>query len=436
MQRWTLLLLTSACVLLALPVAADAQLDRLRRLGDRAVETAESTLSSHIADRIEGAMQCALGDDACAEEARANGERPVFVDDAGNVITDADGNPITDPEDAAAAAAPPGDEVWTNYDFVPGSQVVYALDLSAEPIGRWPARQLIFDRGAGQVVELNGARAVEFTDRSRFRIQLPDSLPDDFTVEVGFQAGTVNMPLQIVVDPPEGQAPFGNRADRDYLVLSGRPGIYRRGNDVSATPGLTHISSEIVSFGLQVDGDPTMPEGSSDYVILYAGTDRVALVPNANMKRGRALEFHVRANSRFHAYLTHLVVATHGDPLYDALTTGDRSWTTRGILFDFDSDRLRGESTPTLDELRRVLEDHGDLSVTIEGHTDSAGDDAYNQALSERRAQAVVDYLVEAGIDASRLDSAGMGESHPVGENDTEAGRQQNRRVVIRAAGD
>jgi outer membrane protein OmpA-like peptidoglycan-associated protein len=68
----------------------------------------------------------------------------------------------------------------------------------------------------------------------------------------------------------------------------------------------------------------------------------------------------------------------------------------------------------------------------VEGHTDSTGADAYNQALSERRANSVLRYLVDAGVPASRLSAQGFGESQPVADNDTAEGRAQNRRVVLR----
>ncbi len=70
--------------------------------------------------------------------------------------------------------------------------------------------------------------------------------------------------------------------------------------------------------------------------------------------------------------------------------------------------------------------------MAVEGHTDATGDDDYNQELSQRRALAVVDYLTKAGIDESRLRGEGFGESKPVADNETEAGRKQNRRVGIR----
>jgi len=68
-------------------------------------------------------------------------------------------------------------------------------------------------------------------------------------------------------------------------------------------------------------------------------------------------------------------------------------------------------------------------SVSIEGHTDSQGADAYNLNLSEQRAQAVVTYLIDQGVDGTRLSSIGYGESAPIGDNDTPEGRAQNRRI-------
>jgi OOP family OmpA-OmpF porin len=72
------------------------------------------------------------------------------------------------------------------------------------------------------------------------------------------------------------------------------------------------------------------------------------------------------------------------------------------------------------------------LVVEVAGHTDSVGTDSYNQGLSERRAQAVVNYLVAKGINASRFKARGYGESEPVADNATDEGRAENRRVELR----
>jgi OOP family OmpA-OmpF porin len=101
------------------------------------------------------------------------------------------------------------------------------------------------------------------------------------------------------------------------------------------------------------------------------------------------------------------------------------------LLFDFDSAELRPESITELERLVKFMNDVPFATALIEGHTDSVGADAYNQALSDRRAKAVFDYLTSRGVDPSRLKSVGKGESEPIADNKTAEGRQQNRRVIM-----
>jgi OmpA-OmpF porin, OOP family len=102
-----------------------------------------------------------------------------------------------------------------------------------------------------------------------------------------------------------------------------------------------------------------------------------------------------------------------------------------GILFDTDSDHLKAESKSTLDSLVAAAQAQPTWSFGIEGYTDNVGGDAHNQTLSEKRALSVKSYLVAAGVDAGRLTTQGFGASKPVGSNDTELGRSQNRRVEV-----
>jgi outer membrane protein OmpA-like peptidoglycan-associated protein len=103
-----------------------------------------------------------------------------------------------------------------------------------------------------------------------------------------------------------------------------------------------------------------------------------------------------------------------------------------GILVDFDSTRLRPEARNNLASLARSLGDMtGDVELLVAGHTDSVGTDDYNYRLSERRAQAGADYLMTRGIPPARINITGLGESEPVASNDTDQGRQLNRRVEV-----
>jgi hypothetical protein len=102
-----------------------------------------------------------------------------------------------------------------------------------------------------------------------------------------------------------------------------------------------------------------------------------------------------------------------------------------GVNFDVDSDQLREDSGPALDQILAALEASPDLAVTVEGHTDSDATDAYNLDLSQRRADAVVAWLVERGVEAPRLTAVGVGEARPISDNGTAAGKAANRRVEI-----
>ncbi len=102
-----------------------------------------------------------------------------------------------------------------------------------------------------------------------------------------------------------------------------------------------------------------------------------------------------------------------------------------GITFDFNKATLRPEAAPVLGEVLAMLQGDASLSLTIEGHTDSVGLEAYNQKLSADRADAVKAWLVAHGIDTARLTTAGFGDTKPVADNATEDGRAKNRRVEL-----
>ncbi len=108
-----------------------------------------------------------------------------------------------------------------------------------------------------------------------------------------------------------------------------------------------------------------------------------------------------------------------------------------GVYFGYDSAVIPAVSEPTLAQVAQVLKQHGDWSITIEGHTDSIGGAKYNQELSARRAAAVKQRLVEQyGIAPGRLSAAGIGLAKPLAPNSTQAGRSRNRRVeLVRACG-
>jgi len=102
-----------------------------------------------------------------------------------------------------------------------------------------------------------------------------------------------------------------------------------------------------------------------------------------------------------------------------------------GILFDFDKSDLRPAAQTNLTKLAEILNKYSDTNILIEGHTDSKGSDDYNMTLSRSRAQSVANYVAGLGVDPGRFTTTGYGESQPIATNDTDDGRQQNRRVEL-----
>jgi outer membrane protein OmpA-like peptidoglycan-associated protein len=101
------------------------------------------------------------------------------------------------------------------------------------------------------------------------------------------------------------------------------------------------------------------------------------------------------------------------------------------LLFDTGSDVLKPGADEALDRVSRFLQQHQGIDIRVEGHTDSVGSDSLNDALSERRANAVAHALESRGVDSGRVQAVGRGKQLPIATNETAAGRQQNRRVEI-----
>ena len=104
----------------------------------------------------------------------------------------------------------------------------------------------------------------------------------------------------------------------------------------------------------------------------------------------------------------------------------------KGVLFDFNKSNVKPEYYPMLDQVVDLMEKNPNLRLKIQGHTDSVGTEAYNMKLSEERAHAVRDYLMNKGVPSGRIATEGYGLSNPIAPNDTPDGRARNRRGEVR----
>lgn len=418
------LLLSASAGVAASP--ADAQvLDRMRRAAGRAVE---AETARQVERLLRNAVRCVFDDQACIDRAKKDGKDVVLTKDDGEVLMDADGKPITDPAAVQQQEQEkPGTGAWANYDFVPGEDILFYEDFANDNVGDFP-RRMTFLRGNWEIVEWQGRRLLRNTGprHSAVKIPLPRDLPERFTIEIEAYFPHTNQQLIVsTAAPAEGGNHAALKENFFQIGVAHGTGVTARARGAVESLNRTDVVSErLVPVRIMVDGQ---------YAKVYVGERRVANVPNAQLPRtdGLYIENTYMATEENPMLIGTIRIAAGGRDLYDVLEAEGRV-ATQGILFATGSARIRPESTPTLKEIGTMLQQHGDLRIAIEGHTDDVGDDASNQTLSEERAAAVKAYLVETfGIDTARLQTAGFGESRPAAPNDSPEARQQNRRVEL-----
>ncbi len=420
-----------ALILLALllsPGRADAQF--FKNLKKTVKEAAESETNSQVDKIVRGSVQCAFDNLRCINDAEKSGKDVVLTDDEGEVLLDKKGKPVSDPEEGARIAetsggvSRPGEGAWANYDFQPGDKILFYDDYTRDVVGDFP-RRFVLSQGSFEIVDVEGMRYVRATSGGIFAIPLPATLPDQFTVEYSVNLTHGNAYVRLM--PGRAfQGPARTYQGSVVAVAMTRAGLMPVGGagpEVLTTVEAAATRDVIASVRVMADGE---------HMKVYLGERRVAIVPNAVFPRSDTLFMAVGSAGAEHPILIGPVrVAGGGRDLYDRLVEEGRV-STQGVLFATNSARIRPESTPTLLEIGMMLQGNPDLRIAIEGHTDSDGTTEFNQDLSERRAKAVMEYLVtEMNIDAARLTAMGFGESKPVAGNDTPEGKAQNRRVDL-----
>lgn len=432
------------------PARGQSAAERLKaKAQERANKKADETADKML-DKFDGAFACVVGDDECPKRAKAKGKKVVLTDADGTVLppseqpadSPARKQPVAsaaatagEPAPGQSASGRPGEGAWSNYDFIPGARVIWAESFASDRVGNFPQRLELIN-GNMEVVEWNGGRWLRVTasGNSNFAITLPEKLPARFTMEfdltipwngVAFYSAATADRLGIV---------HSTRASGSVQLSGTSAGAIRAMSDEGSVVDPRTIIDDMYKDGASVS-EPVRVRVEVDgrYMKVYLGEKRIANLPNGDFGRTNKLffEFSDTGEESGRVFLGNISINAGGKKLYDALLA-DGHVATQGIFFDVGSDKLRGESTPTLKEIGAMLKEHADLKLTIEGHTDNTGSAVTNQTLSQKRAESIVTYLTATyGISATRLVPKGFGASKPAGKNDTPEGRQANRRVEL-----
>jgi OOP family OmpA-OmpF porin len=393
------------------PAPASAQIGGMIR---GAVNNAAQT-------KIDNMVNCAVNDQDCIDKAHKDGKKVTVVDKNGKPLKDQSAANATGSDSSTAGVGagsndPPGKGAWLNYDFVPGERVLFYDDFADDKVGDLPVHEDVTG-GNVAVVDIKGRKYLHTVTGAEMTINLPEALPQRFTVEVTFhrQGGNGSGLFFRFGETDE----FTFRCDQGNGTISGTGpnGSKESGQEVAGIG-----DNDFETCRLMVDGG---------YAKGYVNSVRFGQLNGLVIPRENKIRVDLPNADDNGSLVTGIRIAAGGKKLYDALAASGRV-ATQGIFFDVNSDRIRGESTPTLKEIGDMLAQHADLKLTIEGHTDNTGTAAGNQSLSERRAAAVRQYLIDSfRIDGGRLTSAGFGATKPVASNDTPEGRQNNRRVEL-----
>ena len=319
---------------------------------------------------------------------------------------------------------PQPDVKWAKYDFVPGDEVIFEDGPSAdEENGEFPSRWDLY-KGNVEIGEVDGENVIMFLSSSSYIVPYlknsnKDYLPDVFTLEldVWFPKGhTTNNRLWIYLSDKKNN----NRSDAANHSLIVMPHSLEFGDSEKSYPGTEDIGWSVETEGSWKHISIAYTKGKFK---AYFNDTRLINVPHLEVNPAG-----ITIYTGQKIYIKNIRIAKGGVKYYDRVLS-DGKIIVNGIRFDVNKATIKPESNGAINKIFQLMQKQPELNFSVEGHTDSDGDDALNQTLSEKRAKAVMDRLISMGISANRLKSAGWGESKPIDNNNTPEGKANNRRV-------
>ena len=342
---------------------------------------------------------------------------------------------------------------YSRYDFVPGDRIVYVEDFSQDVVGEFPLKWVTNNRGETVTIETLPNQWMRLFPASNLASPALKKLPENFTLELDLflqfsgEGGYVYPELKIKLlellssDAHARNYVTNEDAAREVALVLAPGGAgeplnaalhsYEKGgtyftNQSKQLKTLSDNNSKPIHIALWVQ---------QERIRCWINSDKVFDIPQAIPagagfnRLGFSIESSLYTEDQLGMYVSNIKLAEGTPDLRSKLMT-EGKWTTNGILFDVNSDRIKPESAGVLREIAAVLKENSGVKVKIVGHTDSDGEDKKNLDLSRRRAASIKNALAtEFGIDPARMETDGLGETRPVAENTTKEGKAQNRRV-------
>lgn len=384
-------------------------------------------VKSEVENRAQNRAVDKSGDAAdAAMDKTENAVKKVIIGDHSNNSGDAAATASGSVATSGTTTDKPTLNEYKNYDFVAGDKIIFEPDISNEADAEMPARFTI-KKGTAEIQTFNGEKILHLQPDANTTVEPLMStnhyLPQQFTLEFDVMYENNDTYFRYSSDFRVG---FNKREDENYYnggVYAFV--IYNVSKCSLGNTGIQNFPAALVnSFG----------SGNTwHHVAIYvrnnigkAYIDAYRVCGTNNLPAG-ADKLYIKAD-RYGLKIKNVRLAAGGDDKYNKIIT-DGKFITHGILFDVNQSTIKPESMGTLNEIAKMMKDHNDLKFEVDGHTDSDGSGDANLKLSQERADAVKEQLVNLGIDGSRLTTKGLGETKPIDSNENAEGKANNRRV-------
>jgi OmpA-OmpF porin, OOP family len=411
-----------ALVLLAVPLASQAQFGGLLKKVKEKAEAAVDKATDKIIDNATSAKEGASATPVAANEKQASDNKTRT-----NLTA------------------------YSKFDFVPGEKIIYAEDFSQDAVGEFPLQWTTKARGEVMTLNNQPGKWLRSYKNSMVTSVNKNELGEDYTIEFDliyyFGAKeqiyvmpdlTVRLLNNYTVDYKNRSGMVSEREGEQSFQFQIHPKedatlawIETYSNKTSFTSEKATVSefskwyNQPVHYAIQVQ---------KSRVRMWMNEKKVFDLPQAISmdKKVARIAFGLGSTSfddnQVGYYVTNIrMAAGNADTRHKLLETG--TFSTSGILFDVNSDRIKPESFGILNEITKVLTENPTVKIRITGHTSADGNAAINLELSKKRALAVKNFLVKGQVSDSRMETTGLGDTKPVAPNTTKEGRVQNRRV-------
>jgi len=316
------------------------------------------------------------------------------------------------------------ESAYAKSDFVPGDEIMFEDNVVGEQMGEFPSKWDLLS-GNAEIASVDGKTVINLTDASTEIMPLmkdpKNYLTEAFTLEFDFLGGSDEKQIYC-----------------DYIIHLKNT----NGDDVATVNLNGTASGQVYTWWYTPNEEQREQSGPApakdeewNHVALsfnkralkvYLNGNRLVNIPNCARPQNFSIQRSHWADHR--NLMTNVRLCKGAVPLYNRLTT-DGKIITYAITFDIGKANIKPESMTEINRIAQLMKDNADIKFEVQGHTDNTGTVAGNQKLSEQRAQAIVNKLVEMGIAADRLSAKGMGQSAPLADNSTDEGRAKNRRV-------